>query len=53
MLAELEELSVREIADVLGVPQGTVSSRLRVARGQFRDGVKRLQVRAAFAWRKR
>jgi len=53
VLAEIEELSVREIADVLGVPQGTVSSRLRVAREQFRDGVKRLQARAAFAWRKR
>jgi RNA polymerase sigma-70 factor, ECF subfamily len=53
ILAEIEELSVREIAELLGVPQGTVSSRLRVARGQFRDGVKRLEARAAFAWRKR
>ncbi len=53
ILAEIEELSVREISELLGVPQGTVSSRLRVAREQFRDGVKRLQARAAFSWRKR
>jgi RNA polymerase sigma-70 factor (ECF subfamily) len=53
ILAEIEELSVREMAQLLGVPPGTVSSRLRVAREQFRDGVKRLQARSAFAWRKR
>jgi RNA polymerase sigma-70 factor, ECF subfamily len=53
ILAEIEELSVREIAHLLDVPPGTVSSRLRVAREHFSDGVKRLQARAAFAWRKR
>jgi len=53
ILAEVEELGVREIADLLGVPQGTVSSRLRAARERFHAGVKRLHARAAFAWRQR
>jgi len=53
ILSEIEELSVREVAEALGVPQGTVSSRLRSAREKFHAGVKRLQARAAFAWRKR
>ena len=33
----LEELSVREIADVLGVPAGTVKSRLYFARKRLRQ----------------
>lgn len=53
ILSEIEELPVREIAEVLAVPQGTVSSRLRSAREKFHAGIKRLQARAAFAWRKR
>lgn len=53
ILSEIEELSLREIAEVLGVPQGTVSSRLKTARAKFHAGIKRLQARAAFAWRKR
>jgi RNA polymerase sigma-70 factor, ECF subfamily len=53
ILAEIEELPVREIAEVLGVPEGTVSSRLRTAREKFHAGVKRLHARAAFAWRQR
>jgi RNA polymerase sigma-70 factor (ECF subfamily) len=53
ILAEVEELPVREIAELLGVPQGTVSSRLRSAREKFHAGVKRLRARAAFDWRKR
>jgi RNA polymerase sigma-70 factor (ECF subfamily) len=53
ILAEIEELPVREIAEALGLPQGTVSSRLRTAREKFHAAVKRLQARAAFAWRQR
>jgi len=53
VLAELEELPVREIAAVLAVPEGTVASRLRTARQKFAEGVKRLQAQHAFAWRKR
>ena len=32
----LDQLPQREIADLLGIPQGTVKSRLSVARGRFR-----------------
>jgi RNA polymerase sigma-70 factor (ECF subfamily) len=53
VLAELEELPVREIAALLGVPEGTVASRLRTARAKFREGIKRLHAQHAFAWRKR
>ena len=44
-LFELEELSVAEIAEVLGVPRGTVASRLRRAREDFEGRVERLQLR--------
>ena len=53
VLAELEELPAREISLLLGVPEGTVASRLRTARQKFREGVKRLQAQNAFAWRTR
>jgi RNA polymerase sigma-70 factor (ECF subfamily) len=52
VLSEIEELPLREIASLLEVPQGTVSSRLRAAREKFREGVRRLRARDAFAWRK-
>jgi len=35
VLFELEELSGEEIAELLGVPEGTVRSRLRLARRAF------------------
>jgi DNA-directed RNA polymerase specialized sigma24 family protein len=37
VLAEIEQLEVPEIAKLEGVPVGTATSRLRVARQQFRS----------------
>jgi RNA polymerase sigma-70 factor (ECF subfamily) len=48
ILFELEELTVPEIASTLGVPIGTVSSRLRVAREHFQASLRRLHAREAF-----
>lgn len=42
VLYELEELSMTEIASALRIPQGTVASRLRRARADFRDRVRAL-----------
>ena len=42
VLFELDELSGEEIAELLGVPVGTVRSRLRLAREAVRREVKRL-----------
>ena len=36
VLHELEEMSMSDVADVLGIPRGTVASRLRGARNEFR-----------------
>ena len=36
VLYELEEMSMSEVADTLGIPRGTVASRLRGARNEFR-----------------
>ncbi len=44
-LYEIEEMTMGEIAEVLGLPQGTVASRLRRAREQFEARVDRLQAR--------
>lgn len=43
VLYELEELTGQEIADHLGVPVGTVSSRLRKAREEFRSAIERVR----------
>jgi RNA polymerase sigma-70 factor (ECF subfamily) len=48
ILAELEELSTREIAELLGIPQGTASSRLRSARETFHAAVRRLAAQNDF-----
>jgi RNA polymerase sigma-70 factor (ECF subfamily) len=53
ILAELEELSAREIAEALGIPQGTASSRLRSARETFHAAVRRLAAQNAFPRRSR
>lgn len=47
--AELEELSVREIATLHGIPEGTVSSRLRAARAKVQKALERIKARDRFA----
>lgn len=47
VLFELEELPTPEIASLLGIPVGTVASRLRRAREEFQDRAKRLKARYA------
>jgi RNA polymerase sigma-70 factor, ECF subfamily len=44
-LYEIEEMTMVEIAELLGLPQGTVASRLRRAREQFVADVDRIQAR--------
>lgn len=51
LLAELEELPLRDVADELGIPLGTVNSRLRRARNEFRAALKRVMARDAFVRR--
>jgi RNA polymerase sigma-70 factor (ECF subfamily) len=51
ILAEYEELSVREIAAALGENANTVASRLRAARQHFDEAVRRHQARGQ--WRMR
>jgi len=43
VLSQLEELSHPEVADLLGIPTGTVASRLRRARKEFTLRLRRLQ----------
>jgi RNA polymerase sigma-70 factor (ECF subfamily) len=45
VLVELEELSVPEIADMLGEKPNTIYGRLRVARRDFDDALRRHQAR--------
>lgn len=48
VLYELEELTVPEIASLLELPLGTVSSRLRAAREEFEASLRRLRAREQF-----
>jgi RNA polymerase sigma-70 factor (ECF subfamily) len=43
VLFEIEDLTMATIAEMLGIPQGTVASRLRRAREQFQARVNRLR----------
>lgn len=47
-LYEIEQLSSAEIAEIVGVPVGTVASRLRRARDDFAARVARLEARRKF-----
>jgi len=51
LLAELEELPLRDVAERLGIPLGTVNSRLRRARAELRGAVVRLRARERFSGR--
>jgi RNA polymerase sigma-70 factor (ECF subfamily) len=51
VLFELEELAVPAIAELVGVPVGTVNSRLRRAREIFQTATKRIQLHEAFSVR--
>jgi RNA polymerase sigma-70 factor (ECF subfamily) len=42
---EMDELSCEEIAEILGVPVGTVYSRLHAARKAFQKSVTRFRAR--------
>jgi RNA polymerase sigma-70 factor (ECF subfamily) len=44
VLFEIEELTMRDISEVLVIPQGTVASRLRQARSQFYQIVATLKI---------
>ncbi len=44
-LFELEQLTMSEISDLMGIPQGTVASRLRRARELFAEHRRRIEVR--------
>jgi RNA polymerase sigma-70 factor (ECF subfamily) len=48
VLYEIEQLTTTEIAEVVGVPTGTVASRLRRAREDFAGRVARLEARRKF-----
>jgi RNA polymerase sigma-70 factor (ECF subfamily) len=43
VLALIEQMSAKEIAEVVGAPMNTVYSRLRAARAEFAEAVARLQ----------
>jgi len=50
VLYEFEELNMAEIASALSIPQGTVASRLRRARADFRQRVSRLEGGVGTRW---
>lgn len=47
IMFELDDLSCQEIAEELGIPEGTVHSRLHAARKAFQNAVSRRRARAA------
>jgi RNA polymerase sigma-70 factor (ECF subfamily) len=53
VMYELEEMTAPQIAELMELPVGTVSSRLRRARQAFCDAAKRLRAREDFRRRSR
>lgn len=51
VLYELEELTTQQIADHVGIPAGTVASRLRKAREEFRTAIARVNAPERSSWR--
>jgi RNA polymerase sigma-70 factor, ECF subfamily len=49
VLAQVEQMSAKEIADIVGIPMNTVYSRLRAARAAFESEVQRLSFRSRSA----
>lgn len=49
VLAQVEQMSAKEIADIVGIPMNTVYSRLRVARAAFEAEIQRLSLRSRSA----
>ena len=49
ILFEIEEMAIKEIADTLELPIGTVGSKLRRARKHFSEAVKRLKAKQEFS----
>jgi RNA polymerase sigma-70 factor (ECF subfamily) len=45
VLSEMEDMKMADIAALLGIPQGTVASRLRRAREEFHEHAKRVRAR--------
>jgi RNA polymerase sigma-70 factor, ECF subfamily len=48
VLFELEDMTMQEIGEALGLPSGTVASRLRRAREVFQHAVRKIRARAGF-----
>jgi RNA polymerase sigma-70 factor (ECF subfamily) len=49
LLSAIEELSSREVGEVMGVPEGTVRTRLMRARSELRAGFEERKIRAGLA----
>jgi len=45
VLYEMEEMTMAEIAELLGIPAGSVASRLRRARHHFHEYVRRYRAK--------